>query len=90
MTKLSLLAAQEVVKMKTSSGASDDNVIKMMTFPFQWIVYLGGLILIYDDLIYTYTCSPKFKRDKLTEIYLMDESSNDNVSKDTKNENQNI
>ena len=36
LTKLSSLAALEVVKMTTSSVASDENFIKMTTFPFQW------------------------------------------------------
>ena len=33
--KFSSLAALEVVKMTTSSGASDENFVKMMTFSFQ-------------------------------------------------------
>ena len=37
LTKFSSLAALEVVKMTTSSAASDENFIKMMTFPFQWV-----------------------------------------------------
>ena len=37
LTKFSLLAALEVVKMTTSSAASDENVAKMTTFQFQWI-----------------------------------------------------
>ena len=36
-TKFSLLAALEVVKMTTSSAASDENVAKMTTIQFQWI-----------------------------------------------------
>ena len=36
LTKFSSLAALEVVKMTTSSAASDENVIKMKTFLFQW------------------------------------------------------
>ena len=36
LMKLSSLAALEVVKMTTSSAASDENFIKMMTFSFQW------------------------------------------------------
>ena len=34
--KFSSLAALEIVKMTTSSAASDDNFIKMTTFPFHW------------------------------------------------------
>ena len=30
------LAALDVVKMTTSSAASDENFIKLMTFPLQW------------------------------------------------------
>ena len=34
--KFSSLAALKVVKMTTSSAASDENFVKMTTFPFQW------------------------------------------------------
>ena len=34
--KCSSLAALEVVKMTTSSAASDENFVKMTTFLFQW------------------------------------------------------
>ena len=36
LMKLSSLAALEVVKMTTSSAASDENFIKIITFSFQW------------------------------------------------------
>ena len=36
LTKFSSLAALEVVILTTSSAVSDENFIKMMTFPFQW------------------------------------------------------
>ena len=36
--KCSSLAALEVVKMTTSSAASDENFVKMTTFLFQWNV----------------------------------------------------
>ena len=39
LTKFSSLAALEVVILTTSSAASDDNFIKMKTFPFQCIGY---------------------------------------------------
>ena len=42
LTKFSSLAAPEVVKMTTSSAASDENVIKITTFPFQWMDGSGG------------------------------------------------
>ena len=35
--KFSSLAALEVVKLTTSSAASDENFVKMTTFSFQWI-----------------------------------------------------
>ena len=38
LMKISSAAALEVVKMTTSSAASDENFIKMMTFPFQCIL----------------------------------------------------
>ena len=37
LMKFSSLAALEVVKMTTSSAASDQNFVKMTTFSFQWI-----------------------------------------------------
>ena len=37
LTKSSSLAALKVVKMTTFSAASDENFIKMTTFPFQWL-----------------------------------------------------
>ena len=36
LMKFSSLAAPKVVKMTTFSAASDENFVKMMTFPFQW------------------------------------------------------
>ena len=36
LTKFSSLAALKVVKMTTSSAASDENFVKMTTFSFQW------------------------------------------------------
>ena len=36
LTKSSSLTALQVVKMTTSGGVSDKNVVKMKTFPFQW------------------------------------------------------
>ena len=36
LMKCSSLAALEVVKMTTSSAASDENFVKMTTFLFQW------------------------------------------------------
>ena len=39
LTKSSSLAALKVVKMTTFSAASDENFIKMTTFPFQCITY---------------------------------------------------
>ena len=39
LMKFSSLAALEVVKMTTSSAASNENFIKMMTFPSQCIMY---------------------------------------------------
>ena len=36
LMKFSSLAALKVVKMTTSSAASDENFVKMTTFPFQW------------------------------------------------------
>ena len=36
LMKFSSLAALEVVKMTTSSAASDENFVKMTTFSFQW------------------------------------------------------
>ena len=44
----SSLAALEIVKMTTSSAASDENIIKMMTFLFQYGVSNGK------------SCTPKF------------------------------
>ena len=51
LTKFSSLAAPEVVKMTTSSAASDENFIDMTTFPFQWPASLyhvqqQGLLLL--------------------------------------------
>ena len=40
LTKSSSLAALEVVKMTTSSAASDENFVKMTTFLFQWFLLL--------------------------------------------------
>ena len=37
LMKSSSLAALKVVKMTTFSAASDENFIKMTTFPFQWL-----------------------------------------------------
>ena len=37
LMKFSSLAALKVVKMTTSSAASDENFVKMTTFSFQWI-----------------------------------------------------
>ena len=37
LMKFSSLAALEVVILTTFSAASDENFIKMKTFPFQWI-----------------------------------------------------
>ena len=36
LMKFSSLAALKVVKMTTFSATSDENFIKMTTFPFQW------------------------------------------------------
>ena len=41
LTTFSSLAALEVVILTTSSTASDENVVKMMTFPFQWLSTQG-------------------------------------------------
>ena len=40
LMKFSSLAALEVVILTTFSAASDENFIKMKTFPFQWILPL--------------------------------------------------
>ena len=40
--KSSSMAAQKVVKMTTFSAASDENVIKMTTFLFQWETHPGS------------------------------------------------
>ena len=40
--KFSSLAALKVVKMTTSSAASDENFVKMTTFSFQWLCVLSG------------------------------------------------
>ena len=49
LMKFSSLAALEVVILTTFSAASDENFIKMKTFPFQWpssVAYMcAGLIL---------------------------------------------
>ena len=37
LTKFSKLAALEVVKLTTSSAASDKKFVNMMTFSFQWV-----------------------------------------------------
>ena len=37
LMKISLLAAPEVVKVTTSSGASDENFVQMMAFSLQWL-----------------------------------------------------
>ena len=37
LMKFSSLAALKVVKMTTSSAASDENFVKMTTFSFQWL-----------------------------------------------------
>ena len=39
LMKFSSLAALKVVKMTTSSAASDENFIKMTTFSFQWVMF---------------------------------------------------
>ena len=39
LMKFSSLAALEVVSLTTFSAASDENFIKMKTFPFQWLGY---------------------------------------------------
>ena len=41
LTKFSSLAALEVVILTTFSAASDENFIKMKTFPFQWYGFVG-------------------------------------------------
>ena len=51
LTKISSLAALEVVILTTSSAASDENFVKMKTFPFQcfpvrYFHYKDDLILI--------------------------------------------
>ena len=50
LTEFSSLVALEVVKMTTSSAASDENFIKM-TFPLQ--CYLVTIIMITEQLIFT-------------------------------------
>ena len=40
LTKFESLAALEVVILTTSSAASDENFIKMKTFPFQCIIVI--------------------------------------------------
>ena len=40
------LAALEVVKMTTSSAASDENFVKMTTFLFQWPLLWPGMIIL--------------------------------------------
>ena len=42
--KFSSLAALEVVILTTSSAASDENFIKMMTFSFQWYMNFTGFL----------------------------------------------
>ena len=44
LMKCSSLAALEVVKMTTSSAASDENFVKMTTFWFQWITLILTVI----------------------------------------------
>ena len=51
LMKFSSLAALKVVKMTTSSAASDENFIKMTTFSFQWRSHAHGFHYIY---IYIY------------------------------------
>ena len=46
LMKCSSLAALEVVKMTTSSAASDENFVKMTTFLFQWGQGLSYCILL--------------------------------------------
>ena len=44
LMKFSSLAALKVVKMTTSSAASDENFVKMTTFSFQWRWYRNDII----------------------------------------------
>ena len=56
LMKLSSLAALEVVKVTTSSAASDENFVKMTTFLFQWMCYLWLYefkVLLYSTCIMT-------------------------------------
>ena len=46
LTKFSSLAALEVVRMTTSSATSDENFIKMTTFPCLCIQVLGYTVII--------------------------------------------
>ena len=43
LTKFESLAALEVVILTTSSAASDENFIKMKTFPFQYKTLIKGV-----------------------------------------------
>ena len=56
LTKFSSLAALKVTKMTTSSAASDENLIKMTTFPFQWLCYVEWW---YNKTLLTHLCLDK-------------------------------
>ena len=49
LMKFSSPAASQIVKMTTFSAASDENFVKMMTFPFQWMGDARGR-LVYPHL----------------------------------------
>ena len=51
LTKVSSLAAPEVVILKTSSAASDETFVKMMVHPFEWWLILSEPMMV-CSLIY--------------------------------------
>ena len=59
--KCSSLAALEVVKMTTSSAASDENFVKMTTFLFQW---RGSCFVVLDFVLYLFC----FGTSKFTQV----------------------
>ena len=53
LMKFSSLAALKVVKMTTSSAASDENFVKMTTFSFQWHWIFGEGVIMSWHYIFT-------------------------------------
>ena len=79
LMKLSSLTALEIVKMTTSSAASDDNFVKMTTFSFQWVAS-DWLVSFVAEASVGMTSDPTGKGQHATDIFIVEKCHRENIA----------